>query len=170
LPVVGFWGRSSRPHRSALGRRRSPVPEGCISGGSPASLRGPSQGTPRRPTARSATATPAMTRQGSGVGCGGGAVADRRLDPAALHPDGDLGGWMLQEPTQDGVGDGVAEARASSSTTSPGMAAGSCCKLVRTARRSPARQVGEPATETSSYRPLPALRPSWPGGGSCRPR
>jgi hypothetical protein len=55
-------------------------------------------------------------------------------------------------------------------TTSPGMAAGSCYKLVGTARRSPARQVGEPATETSSYRPLPALRPSWPGGGSCRPR
>jgi hypothetical protein len=22
---------------------------------------------------------------------------------------------------------------------------------------------------TSSYCPLPALRPSWPGGGSCRP-
>jgi hypothetical protein len=70
LPVVGFWGRSSRPHRSALGRRRSPVPEGCTGRGSPASLRGPSQGTPRRPTARSATATPAMARQGSGVGAG----------------------------------------------------------------------------------------------------
>jgi hypothetical protein len=54
-------------------------------------------------------------------------------------------------------------------TTSPGMAAGSCCKLVRTAPRSPARDVGEPATETSSYRPLPVLRPSWSGGGSCRP-
>ena len=33
-----------------------------------------------------------------------------------------------------------------------------------------ARQVSEPATGTSSYRPLPALRPPWPGGGSCRPR
>ena len=35
--------------------------------------------------------------------------------------------------------------------------------------RSPARQVGEPATETPSYRPLPVLRPSWSGGGACRP-
>jgi hypothetical protein len=33
---------------------------------------------------------------------------------------------------------------------------------------SPARQPGEAATETSSYWPLPALRPSCPGG-SCRP-
>jgi hypothetical protein len=32
------------------------------------------------------------------------------------------------------------------------------------------RRVGEAATETSSYCPLPALRPSSPGGGSCRPR
>ena len=30
-----------------------------------------------------------------------------------------------------------------------------------------ARRCGK---EVSSYRPLPALRPSWPGGGSCRPR
>jgi hypothetical protein len=54
-------------------------------------------------------------------------------------------------------------------TTSSGMAAGSCCKLVRTAPRSLARERRRAATETSSYRPLPALRPSWPGGGSCRP-
>jgi hypothetical protein len=40
-----------------------------------------------------------------------------------------------KNPHKDGVGDGLAEARASSSTNSPGMAAGSCCKLVRTARR-----------------------------------
>jgi hypothetical protein len=60
--------------------------------------------------------------------------------------------------------------RTRSSTTSAGMVApGSSCKLVRTARRRPARQVGEPATETYSYCPLPALRPSCPGGGSCRP-
>jgi hypothetical protein len=32
-----------------------------------------------------------------------------------------------------------------------------------------ARQIGEAANETSSYCPLPALRPSCPGGGSCRP-
>jgi len=40
-----------------------------------------------------------------------------------------------------------------------------------TARRTrQGRKVSEPATGTYSYRPLPALRPSWPGGGSCRPR
>jgi len=41
---------------------------------------------------------------------------------------------------------------------------------VGTARRSPARRIGEAATESSSYCPLPALRPSCPGRGSCRPR
>jgi len=40
---------------------------------------------------------------------------------------------------------------------------------VRTARLGPARHAGEAATETSSYYPLPALRPSCPGGRSCRP-
>jgi hypothetical protein len=99
----------------------------------------------------------------------GGPVADRRLDPAVLHPDGHLDRLEVQEPRQDGVGDGLADGQHTSPRTSPVMAAGSCCKLVRTARRSPAGQVGEPATETSSYRPLPALRPSWSGGGSCRP-
>jgi hypothetical protein len=37
------------------------------------------------------------------------------------------------------------------------------------ARRSLAGQVGGAATETSSYCSPPALPPSWPGGGSCRP-
>ena len=33
----------------------------------------------------------------------------------------------------------------------------------------PAREVSEAATLPSSYYPMPALRPSCPGGGSCRP-
>jgi hypothetical protein len=55
---------------------------------------------------------------------------------------------------------------------SDGMAPGWGRQLLHassTARRSPAGQAAQAATETSSYCPLPALRPSWPGGGSCRP-
>jgi hypothetical protein len=78
-----------------------------------------------------------------------------------------LTGWMLQELTEDAL---VAASLTGSTTLShPGWRPAAAAKLVRTPRRSPARPVGEPATETSSYRPLPALRSSWPGGGSCRP-
>ena len=37
---------------------------------------------------------------GERCGGGGGAVADRCLDPTAMHPVATLAGWMLQEPTQ----------------------------------------------------------------------
>ena len=76
---------------------------------------------------------------------------------------------MRKNPHTMALGTASLTGSTTSLTTSPGMATGSCCKLVRTARRSPARQVGGPATETSSYRPLPVLRPSWPDGGACRP-
>jgi hypothetical protein len=66
------------------------------------------------------------------------------------------------------------------SSTNPSPAASPAVKTgwvatagmpVRTAPRSPARRIGEAATEPSSYCycPLPALRPSCPGRGSCRP-
>jgi hypothetical protein len=42
------------------------------------------------------------------------------------------------------------------------------CRPAESARAARPR-VGEAATGTSSYGPLPALRPSRPGGGSCRP-
>jgi hypothetical protein len=113
--------------------------------------------------------TPARAHQRSGVGLG----AARPRIVASIQPPCTpmvtLTSWMLQEPTQDALVAALLTASTTSSTTSPGMAAGSCCKLVRPARRSPARQVGEPATELSGYRPLPALRPSWPSGGSWRP-
>jgi hypothetical protein len=71
-------------------------------------------------------------------------------------------GWRRWRPLFDGQ-DQVVD-------NLPGrVTPGSSCKLVWTARRSPARQAGEAATETSSYCPLPASRPSCPGGGSCRP-
>src|SRR5215218_630347 len=74
----------------------------------PASLGGPWQGATRRPTARSATA---HAREGSSeerCGMGAALVADRRLDPAALHPDGHLDRLRVAGPVQDGVGGGLA--------------------------------------------------------------
>jgi hypothetical protein len=114
-----------------------------------------------------------LRRNGSsGERCGGG-VARSPIVASIQPPCTRWRPWpagCCKNPHKDGVGDGLTEARARSSTTSPGMAAGSCCKLVRTARRARASQVSEPATGTHSYGPLPALRPPWPGGGSCRPR
>jgi hypothetical protein len=69
---------------------------------------------------------------------GGGPVAHRRLDPAALHPDGHLDRLEVAGPYRMALVAASLTARTRSSTTSPGMAAGSSCKLVRTAR-APAR-------------------------------
>jgi hypothetical protein len=99
----------------------------------------------------------------------GGPVADRRLDPAALHPDGHLDRLEVAGPIQDGGGDGLADGQHQIVDNLARDVGRSCCKLVRTARRSPARQAGQAAKRTSCYCPLPALRPSWPGGGSWRP-
>jgi hypothetical protein len=122
VPVVGGRGRSARPPRSAWARRRSPSPR-MHRRRVTASLSGPSQRTTRRPTARSATA---HARKGSsGERCG-----------------------MRKNPHRMALVTASLTGSTTSLTTSSGMAAGSCCKLVRTARRSPARQVGEPATET----------------------
>jgi hypothetical protein len=60
-------------------------------------------------------------------------------------------------------------ARTRSSATSLWDGAGSWCTLGPNGTPKAGRQLGEAATTTSSYCPLPALRPSWPGGGSCRP-
>jgi len=40
---------------------------------------------------------------------GAASVADRRLDPAALHPDGHLDRLRVTGPIQDGVGGGLAD-------------------------------------------------------------
>jgi hypothetical protein len=75
-----------------------------------------------------------------------------------------------QDLIQDGVGGGLFDGQDQVVDNLPGrVTPGSSCKLVWMARRSPARQAGEAATETSGYCPLPASRPSCPGGGSCRP-
>jgi hypothetical protein len=97
-------GKASRPHRSAWARRQSRVAEGFTGGVSPASLSGPSQGTTRRPTARSATAH-APRKGSSGERCRTrGLVADRRLDPAALAPrTATLTGWRLQAPHRNAL-------------------------------------------------------------------
>ena len=101
---------------------------------------------------------------------GAALVADRRLPPAALHPDGHLDRLEVAGPIQMALVAASLTAKTRSSTISAEMVgSGSCCKLVRMACRSPARQVGEPAKETSIYCPVPALRPSCPGGGYCRP-
>jgi hypothetical protein len=47
---------------------------------------------------------------------GAALVADRRLDPAALHPDGHLDRLRVAGPVQDGVGGGLP------SPLSPGLA------------------------------------------------
>jgi hypothetical protein len=52
---------------------------------------------------------PAKARHGSGAACGAAPVADRRLDPAALHPDGHLDRLRVVGPIQDGVGGGLAD-------------------------------------------------------------
>src|SRR5829696_2048183 len=46
--------------------------------------------------------TPAKAHQRSGAGWGAALVADRRLDPAALHPDGHLDRLRVAGPIQDG--------------------------------------------------------------------
>src|SRR5215211_3953069 len=53
--------------------------------------------------------TPAKAHQRSGAGWGAALVADRRLDPAALHPDGHLDRLRVAGPIQDGVGGGLAD-------------------------------------------------------------
>jgi hypothetical protein len=103
------------------------------------------------------------------VGCGAAPVEDRRLDPAALHPDGHLDRLEVAGLIQDALVAASLTSRIRSSTTSPEMAADSCCTLVRTVRPSPTRPGRRGGKEPSSYCPLPALLPSWPGGGSCRP-
>jgi hypothetical protein len=152
-------GKASRPHRSA-----GHIDEGCTGGRSPASLSGPSQGTTRRPTAQSATAR--AHKGSSEERCETrGLVADRRLDPAALHSDGHLDQLDVAGTSQESVGDGLADGQ--HHVVSPRMAVGSCCKLV--GRRGQPERSSRCGKRLSGYRPPPAVWPSWPGGGSCRP-
>jgi hypothetical protein len=96
-------GKASRPHQSAWARRRSPVAEGCTGGALPASLSGPSHSITRRPTARSATATPARARQGSAVGRGAWSQIVASIQPPCT-PTATLTCWMLQEPHRKVIG------------------------------------------------------------------
>jgi hypothetical protein len=129
----------------------------------------------RREPARREVAMPggvAAHKGSSGERCGmrESPVADRRLDPAALHPDGHLDRLDTAGPTQDGVVGGLADGQ---DQVVDNLARDGGRQLLQAgshgARPSPARQVGDAARRFPSYRPLPALRPSWPGGGSCRP-
>jgi hypothetical protein len=95
------WRREPRPQGS---RHAGGVAEGCTGEGSSASLGGPSQGTTHRPTARSATAHAHNGSSGERCGRRVSPVADRRLDPAALHPHGHLDQLGVAGPVQDGVG------------------------------------------------------------------
>jgi hypothetical protein len=70
---------------------------------------------------------------------------------------------------QDGGGDGLADGQGQVVDDVTGYGGRQLLQASRTVRRSPARQVGDAARRFPSYGPLPALRPSWPGGGSCRP-
>jgi hypothetical protein len=111
--------------------------------------------------------TPARAHQRSGAGLG----AARSRIVASIQPPCTpmvtLTSWMLQEPTQDAL---VAASLTASTTSShPRWRPAAAASWFARHAAAPARQVGEPATELSGYRPLPALRPSWPGGGSCRP-
>src|SRR6266511_1010943 len=92
--------------------------------------------------------------------------------PGGGRPRSRLGTWIRPPPTLTVTVTGCASsdpyrmalvaasltARTRSSTTSSGMAAGTSAKLCRMARRSSARQLGEPANEVSMSCPLPALR------------
>jgi hypothetical protein len=154
---------STRPSRNSPSRRRG-MHRRRVTGV-------PGRAFARRNSSTNCPINHSQVRRGSsgerfgdagGPGRGSSPPSDR------LHPDGHLDRLDGAGPIQNGVGGASLTARTRLSTASPGTTAGSCCALVRTARRSPARQVGQAATETSSYCPLPALRPSCPGG-SCRP-
>ena len=110
--------------------------------------------------------TPARARQGSAVGRGAWSRIVASIQPPCI-PTATLTSWMLQETHRRCVGDGLADGQhhVADNLARDG---GRLLQLVRTPPRSPARQVGEPATETSGYRPLPALRPSWPGVSTAR--
>jgi hypothetical protein len=133
IPFNLRFQESGIARRRRLGRhpdrtdRPGHIDERCTGGRSPASLSGPSQGTTRRPTAQSATAR--AHKGSSEERCETrGLVADRRLDPAALHSDGHLDQLDVAGTSQESVGNGLADGQ--HHVVSPGMAAGSCCKLV----------------------------------------
>jgi hypothetical protein len=151
--------KASRSHRSTWARRR-----GMHRGASPASLSGRSQGATRRPTARSATAH--ARKSSSGERCGRGAWSQIVVSiRPPCTPAATLTRWMLQEPTHDAL---VAASLTVSTTLShPGWRPAAAASWSDGAPSpNAARRSGK---ELSSYRPPPALRPSWPGGGSCRP-
>ena len=80
-----------------------------------------------------------------------GPLADRRLDPAALHPDGHLDQLEVAGPIQDGVGGGLADGQNQvvDNITLGGRPA-AAARCFWTARRSPARrQPRRPATARS---------------------
>ena len=98
---------------------------------------------------------PARGRHGSGVGCGDGPVADRRLDPAGLQPDGHPDRLMSQDPHRMALVTASLTASTTSSTTTSPRAGGqqSCCKLV--GRRAEARQ-GSSAMPQGDFQLSPA--------------
>lgn len=164
-----WWPVLADGHRAIATTRRWRRCRRCIGGGSPASLGGPWQGATRRPTARSATAhaREGSSREPRGMG------RPRSRIVASIQPPCTrtviLTGCASQDPYRMALVAASLTAKTRSSTTSPGMAAGSSCNAASDGTAQPGRQVGEAAKETSSYCPPPALRPSCPGGGSCRP-
>jgi hypothetical protein len=143
------------PSRQGPGRR-------CAGGGSPMALGGPWQGATRRPTARSATAHTRKGSPGERRGMGGGPGRGSSPRSSRLAPDGHLDRLDAPGTPQDGVGGGLADGQ--HHVVSPGMAAGSCCKLVRTARRSPGkagRRAGNRAFRLSPAAGVTAVMAWW---------
>jgi hypothetical protein len=138
LPVAGSWGR--HPDRTD---RPGRVDEGCTGGGSPASLSGPSQGTTRRPTARSPTA---HARKGSsGERCRTrGLVADRRLVQPPCTPDGHVDQLEVARTPQERVGG--ASLTVSTTLSHPGWRPAAAASWSDGAPHPPAGQIGDAAS------------------------
>jgi hypothetical protein len=138
---------STRPLRNSPSRRRG-MHRPRVTGV-------PGRAFARRNSSTSCPINHSQVRRGSSgerFGDAGGPGRGSSPRSGRLHPDGHLDRLDGAGPIQDGVGGASLTARTRLSTASPGTTAGSCCALVRTARRSPARQVGQAATETSQLR------------------
>jgi hypothetical protein len=164
LPLVGagedHLDRTDRPGRSIITSRR-----GIHGRGSPASLsRAFAKHNPSTTSLISHPPAPAMARQKATVWMRGSPAADPGLDPA-LHPDAHFDLFDAAEPPRTALV--TASLRANTSRHPAGDGDRRLMQACRAALRSPAGQLAMRQGDTS-YRPLPALWPSWPGGGQAR--